>query len=155
MDEVLKNENLAPEQINSIDELIQEGKSRVNITIMVGAALGPAIPEADLYFKRALGLMNLQGAPNPEKEYEARLWLAVYLAMNWKKEEALPHFERCVELKPQDIEARIGLAKVYGDVKRPAESARQYREATRLSNFSSLSKYSNLVRVLAQYLKAT
>jgi len=121
---------------------------------MVGHVFGPAIPEADLYFARALDLMRQQRIQSPELEFDIKLHLGAYLGLMCRYDEAVPHFERCVELKPQDIKARTVLAIVYRDVERPAESARQYREVAGLSSFYSLGKYSSLAKALRQYLKA-
>ncbi len=150
----LTSKNLAPEEINSVDDLVQEGKGRLNSTSIAGHVFGPAIPEADLYFARALDLMRQQRIQSPILEFDIELHLGAYLGFMRRYDEAVPHFKRCVELKPQDIGARIALAKVYRDVERPAESAGQYIEAAKLSKFSSLGKYSSLARALSQYLRA-
>lgn len=148
MDEHMKNEELLGDT-QSIDKLIEEGRKRVIARIISGHS-DPVNTNADFYLERALELMQKEGSQNPQKEYEVHLLLAVYLAHSWKKSEAAPHFERCVELRPQDLGLRVDLAGVYRDLGRAAESARQYKEAAKLCPVLSIGKYSNLAHALIE-----
>ena len=146
MNEVSNPANLAPGKIDSIDKLVEIGKERFFSTSTVGHVVEPAIPGADLYFKSALELMRQRGIQNPQMEFNIELRLGSYLGFMKKYDEAVPHFERCVELEPQNIRARRALAWAYRDVGRSAESAGEYRKVAELSSPISLSRYLNFAR---------
>lgn len=141
-----------PETIDSIDELIEKGRKIVKARIIAGAS-DPIIANAEVYLRKALELIQAGDVQNPEKEYEARMLLAVDLTHNQKRGEAVPHFERCVELRPQDLNARINLARVYSDLGKSTESARQYKEAAKLFPILSIGRYSNLAYSFIQSLR--
>ena len=120
-----KTKNLAPEEIDSIDVLLEEGDMRVQTTLMVGHVLGPAVPPAEAYYERALQL----GISDPEKEFKARYGLGTFLALNWDKKGAIPHLQRAIELKPNDYNSRFVMGKLYEDTGRFAEASREFLKA--------------------------
>lgn len=134
------HKNPAPEYIDSIDRLLEEGKSRMQTTLMVGHVFGPAFPPAEAYYERALQI----GIPDPRQEYEARFSLGTLLAAEWKREEATPHIERAVALRPQDPRSRNVLGRLYENSGRFAEASKEFLEAARLS-WSPRSLYRGLL----------
>ena len=146
--------NLAPEEISSIDDLVKEGKERFNTKVIIGKMDGPVMPEADLYFSMALKLMHEQGIQNPEKEVHIEFHLATYLGFRGRYKEAIPHFERCVELNPDDSNARQALAKVYKDAGEHKKSAQQFVQLAKLSRILSVGRYTSYLNAAVQYSKA-
>ena len=107
-----------PEDIESIDDLMKEGDDRVKSLKVTGGLLGLPDPEPSAYYERALQLIGKSETKEPEKEHHIRYWLAAYLGFKWGSSEAIPHAEKCVELKPEDADSRLLLAKLYHDNER-------------------------------------
>ena len=148
------SKNLAPEEISSIDDLVQEGKKRIKSTAIAGHVMGPAVPPADLYFSRALQLMRKQGIQNPEMEFDIELHLGAYLGYTLRDKEAIPHFERSIGLKPKNLQARKCLAIAYRNTGDSQKSAQQFAQIAKLSAVVSTGKYTNYWRAAREYLRA-
>ncbi len=144
MRSVQNHQNLAPGQINCIDDLLYEGKRRIQTTLIAGFAFGPAVPPAEAYYERAFQI----GFPDSDKEHRARHNLGAFLARCYRKEEAIPHLQRAVELKPQNARSRYVLGRLYEDTGRFAEASREFWEAARM-----IRSPRSLYHALVNYIK--
>jgi len=139
------DQNRAPEEIQSIDELLKEGWERVEAMAITKGAFGPLIPPAEAYFKRAVQL----GISDPVKEHRAQYGLGTLLAAKWQKEAAIPHLQRAVQLQPHNYRSRLVLGKLYEDMGNHAHASSEFLAAARIAN-----PVFCLYRALINYCKA-
>ena len=100
------------EEILDIYDLLLEGMRRFKFAAKHMNSPLP-IPGADLYFARALELFHQRGIQSPGAEFFIELKLASYLAFTERCREAIPHFERAADLKPENTKVRKYLAVTY------------------------------------------
>ncbi|HIH12670.1 MAG: hypothetical protein QT02_C0001G0051 [archaeon GW2011_AR9] len=99
-----------PEDFDSIDELIREGKEGVCSYLIARGALGQPEYEPSAYFERALDLLH--DAPDSEKEYRVRDQWGWYLGSIGNFKAAIDQFQQAVTLKPGQFHTQFNLAQM-------------------------------------------
>ena len=146
----MQEHNFNPAEIDDVDQLLGEGESRVKASLMMYSCLGPTSPPPEAYYERAFRL----GVSDPIKEHDARYTLGIFLATCHRREDALPHIRRAVELNPNDYRTRFVMGKLYEDSGRFEGASNEFFAASSMASPFTMQKYKALLKAVSNYLKS-
>ena len=144
-----------PEKVESIDELIKIGKREVHYKVRYSSIDDSAAKEPHRYLEKALVLMGEQGIQNGNLEFDIRYHIGLYLEHTDRSDQARPHLERCISLKPEDTLSRELLGKVYHNMGEHGKSLEQFNIAICLLPLTSIARNINVFYAIREYLETT
>ena len=153
-----------PENCDSIDELIREGKECITSYIIAHGAFGPPEPEPGAYFQRALDLLQQSDLEDHDRESKIRSQLGWYLGARGKFEAGIEQMEAAQVLKPDTLNTKLTLAQMHHlqaengprehQREHYAAASKAYAHVARLVSFLSFLKYELIVNAVRDQLLA-